>query len=81
MEEEHIKETTWLLQGMEGPNFLAVVKELTEAEALMTQRIQLIKIVDRSDHGWATIVEYETNKLGLDSDDTKQLTRAEKEAQ
>lgn len=28
-----------------------------------------------------TIVEYETNKLGLDSDDTKQLTRAEKEAQ
>ena len=75
---EDIKEATWLLQGMErGPKLVAVVKELAEAEALLSQRIHHIKIADRSEHGWATVREYETetDKLALDSDDKNGFRR------
>ena len=60
------------------PKLAAVVKELAEAEAILSQRIRHIKIADRFEHGW---VEYETDKLALDSDDEKRLTRVEKTAQ
>ncbi|KAL5503107.1 hypothetical protein EMCRGX_G010011 [Ephydatia muelleri] len=43
--------------------------------------MRLIKIADRSDHGWNTIAAYENNELALDSEDEKKLLRAEKEAE
>ena len=59
----------------------AVLKEMTEVQDLLIQRVRLIKIADRSEHGWATVAEYETDKLALDSEDEKRITRAEEEAQ
>ena len=56
-------------------------KELKEAEALLTRRMRIIKIADRSDHGWNMIAEYENDQLAIDSDDEKRLVRAEKEAE
>ena len=67
----------WLLQGVQGPKVAAVLKELTEVQDLLTQRVRLIKTADRSEHGWATVAEYETDKLALDSEDEKRITRAE----
>ena len=56
---EHIKEATWLLQGVEGPKVAAVLKE----PGPLDQRVWLIQIVDRYELGWAMLAEYETNKL------------------
>jgi len=80
--EEHVKEAIWLLQGgVEGLKAEVVLKELTEAQRLLTQRVRLIKIADRSEHGWATVAEYEADILALDSEDEKRISREEKEAQ
>lgn len=78
---EHVKEAAWQIEGMEGPKAAAAVRELMEAEAMLNRRIRLIKIADRSEHGWATVREYESDKLAIDSEDEKRLMRAEKEAQ
>ena len=45
---EHVKEAAWQIEGIEGPKASAVAKELAEAEALLTNRIRLIKIAYRS---------------------------------
>lgn len=39
-----------------------------------------IKIVDRSKHGWATVVEYEEDELANNSDNESRLFRAEARA-
>ena len=75
---EHVKEATWLLQSVQGPKVAAVLKELTEVQDLLTQRVRLIKIADRSEHGWATVAEYETDKLALDSEDEKRGLREQR---
>lgn len=46
-------------------------KVLEEGEALINERQKLIKIADRSEHGWATVEEYVTDELADNSDDEK----------
>ena len=46
-----------------------------------TRRMRIIKIADRSGHGWNMIAEYENDELTLDSGDEKRLIRAEMEAE
>lgn len=54
------------------PPALEKVKQaLKEGEALINERQKLIKIADRSEHGWATVEEYITDELADDSDDEK----------
>ena len=53
---------------------------LEEGEKLITERQKLIKIADRSEHGWATVEEYEDDELAEDSDDEKRLVKAEARA-
>ena len=60
---EHVREAAWQIGDMEGPKAAAAVKELTEAEAMLNRRIRLIKIADRSEHGWTTGSEYKSDKL------------------
>ena len=50
---------------------------LEEGEKLITERQKLIRIADRSEHGWATVEEYEDDELAEDSDDEKRLVKAE----
>lgn len=51
-----------------------------EGEKLITDRNKLIRIADRSEHGWATVAEYEDDELAEDSDDEKKLFKAEARA-
>ena len=51
--DEHMKEATWLLQGMGRGLKLAAVKKEKELKEAETQRLCHIKIADRSEHGWA----------------------------
>ena len=46
----------------------------------LKKRQKVIKIADRSDHGWATVEKYVEDELAEDSDDEKCLFRAEARA-
>ena len=46
---------------------------LKESEKLIDAHQKNIKIVDRSEHGWATVQEYEEDELADNSDDEKRL--------
>ena len=50
---------------------------LQEGEKLISLRQKNILIADRSEHGWATVAEYEEDELADNSDDEKRLFRAE----
>ena len=78
---EHVREAFWHLEKVGGTKAEAALKELKEGEALLTRRMRIIKIADRSDHGWNTIAAYENDELALNSEDEKKLLRAEKEAE
>ena len=51
-----------------------------EGEKLINDRQKLIRIADRSEHGWATVEEYEDDELADNSDDEKKLFKAEARA-
>ena len=53
---------------------------IEEGEKLVLNRQKMIKIADRSEHGWATVEEYEDDELADDSDDEKRLLKAEARA-
>lgn len=53
---------------------------LKEGKKLIDIHQKNIKIADRSEHNWATVLEYEENELGDNSDDEKRLFRAEARA-
>ncbi len=50
---------------------------LAEGEKLIVERQKLIRIADRSEHGWATVEEYIDDELADNSDDEKRLYKAE----
>lgn len=56
------------------------VEVLNEGKTLLAARQKHIRIADRSEHGWNTVVEYEADELASDSDDEKKLEKAEKAA-
>ena len=51
-----------------------------EGEKLINERQKLIRIADRSEHGWATVEEYEEDELAEDSDDENKLFKVEARA-
>jgi uncharacterized protein YeaO (DUF488 family) len=53
---------------------------IDEDEKLITDRQKLIRIADRSEHGWATVEEYENDELADNSDDEKKIFKAETRA-
>lgn len=53
---------------------------LQEGEKLTNLRQKNILIAKRSEHGWATVAEYEEDKLADNSDDEKRLFRPEVKA-
>ena len=53
---------------------------IEEGEKLIHDRQKLIRRADRSEHGWATIEEYEDDELADNSDDEKKLFKAEAQA-
>ena len=55
-------------------------QSLQEGERLIKNRQKLIKVADRSEHGWATVEEYVTDELADNSDDEKRLFKAEARA-
>ena len=50
---------------------------LEEGKKLLCERQKLIRIADRSEHGWATVEEYMEDELADNSDDEKRIQKAE----
>ena len=52
-----------------------------EAKKEVQKRMKMIKLADRSEFGWNTVAEYESDELASNSDDEKKMKRAESRAQ
>ena len=53
---------------------------LDEGLKSLATRQKYIKIADQSEYGWVTVKHYQDDPLALNSEDEKNLGRAEKEA-
>ena len=51
--------------------------QLEEGLKLVCERQKLIRMADRSEHGWATVKEYLEDELADNSDDEKRMQKAE----
>ena len=80
-----VEETIVTVQvDLEGTSSGAVEKakkNLEQGLALLSERQKLIKLVDRSEHGWGVVAEYTADELAEDSDDEKRIFKAEKAAE
>ena len=64
------------------PAAIQRVKEsIQKGRSLLEERQKLIRLADRSDHGWGVVDEYTADDLADDSDDEKRIERAEKAAE
>ena len=60
------------ISTMPSSNPVEKAKEaLKEGEDLISARQKVLRIVDRSEYGWATVEEYEDDELADNSDDEK----------
>ena len=48
---------------------------------MIAHRQKIIKIADRSEHGWATVAEYKDDDLAENSEDERRLEKAERVAE
>ena len=48
---------------------------------VVSKRIKVIKMADKSDFGWSTVNEYLSDELASNSDDEKRMYRAERRAE
>ena len=63
-------------------NAIAKAKSaIEEGIALVTKRMKVIKIADKSEYSWATVQEYLTDELASNLDDEKRLFCSEKRAE
>lgn len=53
---------------------------LKQGLQFLVERQKLIKLADRSDHGWSVVAVYTTDELAEDSYDEKRILKAEHKA-
>ena len=58
-----------------------VKESLQKGRSLIEERQKMIRLADRSDHGWGVVDEYTADDLADDSDDEKRIERVEKAAE
>ena len=76
-----------VLEALEEIKLLVVEGEQDRAEEvtakaieMVKKRMKLIRMADRSDHGWFTVDAYESDDLASNSEDEMKIRRAEAEA-
>ena len=77
-----VEEAAAIVEKLQGTAGAVEAREsLKEGVQLIEERQKLIKIADRSDGGWLTAQEYETDEIADDSDNEKRIARAERQAE
>jgi regulator of RNase E activity RraB len=70
----------WQLSSGNAVLVNKVVSDLRNAANLVAQRQKLIRLADRSEHGWAVVPHYLADPLASDEDDEKRMKAAGKAA-
>ena len=82
---EHAESVLEKFEGAKGALSVNAIskakKAIEQGMALVSKRMKLIKIADKSQYSWATVQEYLSDELASDSDDGKRLFRSEKRAE
>ena len=58
-----------------------VLESVQKGRALLEERQKLIRLADRSEHGWGMVDEYMADDLAEDSEDEKKIEKAERAAE
>ena len=62
------------------PSIHQTGENVQKGRELLKERQKLIRLADRSEHGWGMVEEYMADDLAADSEDEKGIERAEKAA-
>jgi len=69
-----------MAEAVQSESWKKATDYLDEGASTLKMRQKHIKVADRSDFGWGAVRRYQTDPLADDSNDEKQLRRADKEA-
>ena len=73
---EHAESVLVKLEGAKDAlsvNAISKAKTAIEGIALVSKRMKVIKVADKSQYGWATVQEYLSHELASDSEDEKRF--------
>ena len=86
--EQQFEHAESVLEKLEGARDALSVNAISKAKtaieegiAVVSKRMKVIKVADKSQYGWATVQEYLSDELASDSEDEKRLFRSEKRAE
>ena len=66
--------------ALKAKSYDKVKAALDSGTEVVSKRIKVIKMADKSDLGWSTVSEYLSNELASNSNDEKRMYRAERRA-
>ena len=66
---------------MKAKSYEKVKAALDSGTEVVSKRIKVIKMADKSDFGWPTVNEYLSDELASNPDDEKRMYRAERKAE
>ena len=66
--------------ALKAKSYDKVKAALDSGTEVVSKRIKVIKLADKSDLGWSTVNEYLSDELASNSDDEKRMYRAERRA-
>ena len=69
------------LDYLNSGSFGQLKRSLDEGWQLVSKRIKAIKLADKSEYGWHTVIEYLSDDLASDTNDEKRMWRSEKRAE
>ncbi|PFX31643.1 hypothetical protein AWC38_SpisGene3542 [Stylophora pistillata] len=67
--------------ALRAESYDKVKAALDSGTEVVSKRIKVIKMADKSEFGWSTVNEYLSDELASDSDDEKRMFRAERRAE
>ena len=67
--------------ALKAKSYDKVKAALDSSTEVVSKRIKVIKMADKTDFGWSTVNEYLSEELASNSDDEKRMYRAERRAE
>ena len=67
--------------ALKAKSYDKVKAALDSGTEVVSKRIKVIKMAEKSDFGWSTVYEYLSDELASNSDDEKRMYRAERRAE